>query len=70
MRGCDVQAVFESVLPNEALDGLIGDSDLQLRERKLEAKTLIRSAVIAAASGQGGRQAAVLRQYFEMGAPG
>jgi hypothetical protein len=68
MRGCDVQAVFESVLPNEALDGLIGDSDLQLRERKLEAKTLIRSAVIAAASGQGGRQAAVLRQYFEMGA--
>jgi len=69
MRGRDVQAVFESVLPDEALGGLIADSGLQRRERKLEAMKFIRSSVIAAASGQGGRQAAVLRQYFDMGAP-
>jgi len=69
MRGVDVQAVFEAVLPDEALDGLISASRLQERERKLDARRFIRSAVIAASSGHGGRQAAVLRQYFEAGGP-
>lgn len=69
MRGCDVREVFETVLPDEALAQMISESGFQVRERKLMATTFIRSAIIAAASGQGGRQAAVLRQYFEAGAP-
>jgi hypothetical protein len=69
MRGSDVREVFESVLPDDALADLISTSGFQERERKLMARTFIRSAVIAAASGHGGRQAAILRTYFEAGAP-
>lgn len=67
MRGRDVREVFESVLPDEALRSFIEAAGLQQRERKLDGLQLIRSAVIAASSGHGGRQAEVLRNYFEAG---
>ena len=60
MRGSDVRQVFETVLPDEALEELIGTFGFQVRERRLDAKLFIRSAVIAASSGRGGRQAEVL----------
>jgi hypothetical protein len=67
MRGKDVRAVFDAVLPNEALEDLIESSGFQTRERKLDAKLFIRSTIIAASSGRGGRQAEVLRHYFDNG---
>ena len=69
MRADDVREVFETILPDDALAGLITASGFQQRQRKLEARRFIRSAVLSAASGQGGRQADMLRHYFQSGAP-
>ena len=68
MTGADVREVFETIIPNEALDGLISQSGFQERERKLDARLFLRSAVISAAHQGGGRQADILRHYFEEGA--
>jgi hypothetical protein len=68
MRGSDIQKVFTTILPDEALDGMIAASGLQVRERRLDAKRFIRAAVISASSNYGGRQADILRHYFESGA--
>lgn len=69
MTGDDVRGVYEAALPDEALDALIVASGFQQRERELQARQFIRAAVISAATGYGGRQADVLRTYFEAGAP-
>lgn len=67
LRGMDVREVFETVLPEEALRAVVSDSRMQARIRKLDPLRLIRSAVIAAARGDGGRQATTLAAYFESG---
>ena len=67
MRGKDVREVFETALPNEALEPIIVSSGFQTRERKLDARLFIRSAIIAASSGHGSRQAEVFRHYFGAG---
>lgn len=64
-----VREVFESVLPDDAIDALVRASGMQQRERKLEARRFVRAAIIAAASSRGGRQAAILEAYFESGGP-
>jgi hypothetical protein len=64
----DLREVFETVLPAEALQPVIAATKLQERERKLNAQLLLRAMIIAAATGYGGRQADVMRQYFELGA--
>jgi hypothetical protein len=69
MTGADVREVYEAALPDEALEALIKSTGFQQRERRLLAKEFIRAAVIAAATGNGGRQADLLRTYFEGGAP-
>lgn len=68
MQGRDVQRVFETILPDEVLLELVRASKLQERERKMEAVRLLRAMVIAASTGHGGRQADVMRTYFELGA--
>lgn len=68
MQGADVRRVFESILPEEALLELIREARLRARERKLDALGLVRAMIIAAATGYGGRQADVMRIYFENGA--
>jgi len=67
MQGTDVQRVFETILPEGALLELIRESGLQERERKLDGVALVRAMIIAAATGYGGRQADVMRIYFENG---
>lgn len=47
---------------------LARSSRLQERARKLDAVGLLRAMIIAAATGYGGRQADVMRLYFEAGA--
>ena len=68
MRGDDVQRVFETILPDKVLVKLVERTKFQERERKLDALRLLRAMVIAAATGYGGRQADVMRLYFELGA--
>lgn len=68
MQGADVRRVFETILPEELLLELVREVKLQERERKLDAVGLIRAMIIAAATGYGGRQADVMRIYFENGA--
>jgi hypothetical protein len=67
MLGSDVREVFETILPEEALMALVEDAGFQQRERKCDALRFIRTMVISAASGRGGRQADVMTDYF-MGA--
>jgi len=67
MQGADVQRVFETILPEGALLELIREAGLQERERKLDGVALVRAMIIAAATGYGGRQADVMRIYFENG---
>lgn len=69
MTGADVQEVFETILPDDALVEAMRASGLQERERKLNGLMLLRVMVLSAASGNGGRQAAVMRSYFDYGAP-
>ena len=64
-----VREIFESVLPDEALEALTQATGLVQRERKLDANMFIRSAVISAARGGAGRQAAVLETYLMLGGP-
>ena len=64
-----VREIFEAVLPDEALEALTRATGLVQRERKLDANMFIRSAVISAARGSAGRQAAVLETYMMLGAP-
>jgi hypothetical protein len=68
MRGADVRRVFETILPDKVLMKLVRKSKLQERPRKLDALRLLRSMIIAASTGYGGRQADVMRLYFESGA--
>jgi putative transposase len=68
MRGEDVQRVFETILPDKVLLRLVEKTKFQERARKLDALRLLRAMVIAAATGYGGRQADVMRLYFEAGA--
>lgn len=65
LQGVDVREVFETVLPEAAMLDLVEQTGFQKRERKLDAIGFLRAMVIAASTGQGGRQAAVARLYFE-----
>ena len=69
MNASDLREVFETLLPEEALHAAVAAAGLQERQRKLDAQRLLRAMVIAAATGYGGRQADVMRLYFELGAP-
>ncbi|MET0384980.1 MAG: hypothetical protein ABW321_03425 [Polyangiales bacterium] len=68
MRGADVQRVFETNLPDKVLMKLVHSAKFQERTRKLDALRLLRVMITAAATGYGGRQANVMRLYFEAGA--
>lgn len=67
LDGSDVQRVFESVFSDDEIERLVQEAGLQKRARKLDAVRLVRSMVISAATGYGGRQADVMRMYFESG---
>lgn len=69
LDGNDVREVFNAVLPDDEIGRIVGEARFQERQRKLDAVRLVRATVIAAATGYGGRQADVMRLYFETGAP-
>ena len=67
MDANDVREVFETILPEEVLIAMVHAAGFQSRERKLDACRLLRAMVISAATGNGGRQADVMRFYFDAG---
>ena len=64
MLGADVREVFEAVIADEALMSLIEHAGFQRRERKLDALRFIRTMIVSASGGRGGRQAEVMQDYF------
>jgi hypothetical protein len=68
LQGTDVRELFESIIPDEALMILVNEAGFQQRERRCDALAFIRSMIISASTGRGGRQAEVMKNYFATGA--
>ena len=68
LTGADVRELFTAVLPDEALDRFVEETRFQERQRLLEARRFLRSTVIAASAGSGGRQSKIMEFYFDSGA--
>ncbi len=68
LTGAGVREVFETILPDDVLLPAIRAAGLQERERKMNALLFLRSMIISASTGYGGRQADAMKIYFESGA--
>lgn len=68
MTSADLRRIFETVLPEEQLLEFSALTEFQQRDRHLHPVTFLRAMIIAAATKHGGRQAEVMRTYFELGA--
>lgn len=69
LTGDDLSSLFGEILPDSVILPLVEESGFQQRARKLQPAEFLRAMVIAAATGYGGRQADVMKLYFESGAP-
>lgn len=67
MTGAELREMLETILPDETLLRVAEATGFQQRERKRDAVKFLRTMLIAAASPSGGRQADIMRQYFEGG---
>ena len=67
ITGGGLREVFETILPEDVLMAAVRAAGLQERERKLDALALLRSMVISASTGYGGRQADAMKLYFQSG---
>lgn len=67
MQGSDVREVYETILPDEIVLELAREFGFQERQRQLDAALFIRSMVMSASTGGGGRQADAMRQYVDCG---
>jgi len=68
LSGKMLREIFETVLTEDRLRGVVERSGLQERQRKLDAVALFRAMIVAAGTGYGGRQRDIARVYFENGA--
>jgi hypothetical protein len=64
MTGEDVRHVFETMLPDEAIEGLCMPCGVIERQRKLNLGILVRAMIISAGTPGGAYQADVLRSYL------
>lgn len=69
MTGAELRDLMETMLPDALLAEVAEATGFHQRERKRNAVKFLRTMLIAAASPSGGRQADIMRHYFEMGAP-
>jgi putative transposase len=69
MTGDEVRAVFEQMLPQDALNRLCQQCGVIERQRKLTLVMLVRAMVISAGTPGGAYQADVLRAYLESEVP-
>src|SRR5260370_27244325 len=67
MTGGDLRDVLEAVLPDGVLMAAIEAAGFQERERKLEGLRFLRAMILSASTEYGGRQADVMRLYFQSG---
>ena len=67
MTGDDLREVMETCLPESVLREAVESAGLQQRERRLDPLPFLRAMVMSASSPSGGRQADVVRTYFEAG---
>ena len=67
ITGRGLREVFETILPEDVLMAAVRAAGLQERERKLDALALLRSMIISASTGYGGRQADAMKLYFQSG---
>jgi putative transposase len=69
MTGEDVRQVFETILPQEAIEELCMQCGVIERQRKLNLGILVRAMLISAGTPGGAYQADVLRSYLECEGP-
>lgn len=68
MTGAELRNLMETMLPDTLLSEVAVATGFHQRDRKRNAVKFLRTMLIAAASPSGGRQADIMRHYFEMGA--
>src|ERR1041384_2915086 len=68
MTGAELRQLMETFLPDTLLGEGAPATGFQQRDRKRDAVKFLRTMLIAASSPAGGRQADIMRHYFEMGA--
>lgn len=69
MTGDAVREVFETILPDDLIEGFARFFGVVDRERIFNVATFVRASVIAAGSPGGGLQADAIRNYLESGGP-
>lgn len=69
MRGEDVQAVMEAILPRAEIEAMAVKLKVIDRARKRDLVTQVQATVIGAATPNGGCQADMLRSYLDSDAP-
>src|SRR5688500_18888305 len=69
MTGHELKEIMETVLPDAVLQRAVDAAGFERRERKRDALKFLRAALASASSPAGGRQADIMRAYFENGAP-
>ena len=69
MTADDLKEILETVLPESVLRKAVEAAGFEKRERKRDALKFLRSMLASTASPSGGRQADIMRTYFENGAP-
>lgn len=68
MTGAELKEIMEIVLPESVLKNLVNKTGFEQRERKRDALKFLRAMLVSAASPSGGRQADIMRTYFDNGA--
>lgn len=69
MNANELKEIMETVLPASVLRKAVEEAQFEQRERKRDALKFLRAMLISAASPAGGRQADIMRAYFDSGAP-
>jgi DDE family transposase len=67
MTGAKLRQMMETMLPDALLGEVADATGFHQRDRKRNAVKFLRTMLIAASSPSGGRQADIMRHYFEMG---
>ena len=67
MMSQEFAEIFTSIAEEKIIKSFAEECEIQKRDRKKDVILLVRSMIAAAAAGEGGRQAAVMRLYLENG---
>lgn len=68
MTGTELHEIMETLLPESVLARVAEETGFHQRDRKRDAIKFLRTMLVSASSPAGGRQADMMRQYFETGA--